>query len=152
MGDLKLRNEFAGYHTLHIGNIRTVTGKDGSLMSVDYFGKFEGKKSNVHYLPNKAKSLNSLLGYKNTDGDGVTAMRHERLIELMELNQFTPEQIESIKSTSVSYFYRDTALSIAYLEFFTVLQEREIEKEMKEKLREELKQELYAEILLDALI
>ena len=146
-----MKLEFFGYHQLATDNIRLIIGKDGSVMSVDYFADFNGKKSNVNYLPNKAKSINALIGFHPKD-QKCNKMTHEQLFEIIELNDLTDEQKQSIKDKSNSYFYNDTTLSLAYLEFFNILENRKLEQDLKLKFRNEFKQELMAEILNERLI
>ena len=112
--------------TSYFGEIRVVYNDDGIVMEVSYFGDGFNKENDSKLYVNQAyiRTYNKTVRFTSNNHNKMESSHIKQLCN--EYNLTEEEKNRVIKHTQT--YYIDRNVGDAYLEFFAIIQAREIEK------------------------
>ena len=112
--------------TAHMGEIRVVYNDDGIIMEVSYFGggfKYEND-SKLYINQAYIRTYNKTVRFSSDNHNRMNGDNLKKLCEEYNLSQEEKNRVLNHLQT----YYIDRFIGDAYLDFFTIIQEREIKK------------------------
>lgn len=115
--------------TSYFGEIRVVYNDNGIVMEVSYFGEGFSRESNSRLYVNQAyiRTYNNTVRFKSDNHNRMESSHIKQLCN--EYNLTDNEKNRVLKH--IETYYVSRKIGDAYLEFFAIIQSREIEKAYK---------------------